>query len=169
MSEPMSAEMPMTGEDIVYEASKDSEGLAVEVPLLIALIDDAIRQAEHAAAEKAREEDVLRTVQREQRSWVAHNFGNRPSYYPLLGAVEELGELAHSHLKQEQGIRMLEGHEENAKDAVADIIVFLCDYASARGWDIAEILKKTWNEVKQRDWKSDPETSHLRALKERHE
>lgn len=43
---------------------------------------------------------MLRKLQEEQKPWVKHNFGDRPSWMPLLGAVEELGELAHAHLKK---------------------------------------------------------------------
>jgi len=115
-------------------------------------------------ASEAAEADTLRRVQREQVPWVLHNFGERESWQPLLGAQEELGELAHAHLKGHQGIRSGEDHEANAKDAVADVIIFLCDYSSSRGWDIAELLGSTWDEVKKRDWKKDPDTAHEAML-----
>lgn len=105
---------------------------------------------------KLMSQETLRRVQAEAVPWVKHNFGDRPSWQPLLGAQEELGELAHAHLKEIQGIRTDEDHEAKAKDAVADIIIFLCDYASARGWDITDILGDTWEQVKQRDWKKNP-------------
>lgn len=100
---------------------------------------------------------TLRQLQEEQRPWQQHNFPGREAYYPLLGAVEELGELAHEHLKDIQGIRGThEEHMEKAKDAVADTIIFLSDYCSAMGFDLQEIVEQTWNEVKKRDWKLDP-------------
>jgi len=75
----------------------------------------------------------------------------------LLGAVEELGELAHAHLKQEQGIRGTAAeHEEKAKDAVADVVIFLSDYCSKRGFEFQAIIEKTWAEVKKRDWRKNP-------------
>ena len=95
-------------------------------------------------------------LQAEQRPWVEHNFGKRPSYWPLLGAVEEIGELAHAHLKAEQGIRTGEDHAANKKDAVADIIIYLADYCSAEGIDLQSVVEETWAEVKQRDWKKHP-------------
>jgi NTP pyrophosphatase (non-canonical NTP hydrolase) len=79
---------------------------------------------------------------------------------PLLGIVEELGELAHSFLKDAQGIRQHENHEELMKDAVADIVIFLCDFCSAKEFDLESLVLKTWDEVKQRDWKKDPENAH---------
>jgi NTP pyrophosphatase (non-canonical NTP hydrolase) len=104
---------------------------------------------------------TLRELQEQQRVWVAHNFGERPSWHPLLGAVEELGELAHAHLKQTQGIRLHENHEENAKDAIADVVIYLADYCSSRGFDMQAIVEQTWEKVRQRDWKKNPNTAHV--------
>ena len=105
---------------------------------------------------------MLRKLQEEQKVWVAHNFGtDRPAYHPLLGAVEELGELAHAHLKGEQGIRTNEDHEAAAKDAVADVVIYLADYCTSRGFDFETLVQETWNLVKQRDWKKDPANAHV--------
>jgi NTP pyrophosphatase (non-canonical NTP hydrolase) len=100
---------------------------------------------------------TLRDIQSLHKSWAAYNFGeDRESWGPLLGAMEELGELAHAHLKEHQKIRVGEDHTENAKDAVGDIIMYLMDYCSIRGFDIEEIIIETWLTIKQRDWKKDP-------------
>lgn len=99
---------------------------------------------------------TFKQLQDEQRPWVAHNFPGRAAHIPLLGALEELGELAHAHIKAEQGIRVLEDHEANAKDAIGDVIVFLADYCTARGFDLQEIIETVWAQVKQRDWRNDP-------------
>ena len=95
----------------------------------------------------------LRQLQDELKPWQEHNFPDRPAYQPLLGVMEEAGELAHAHLKQEQNIRNNENHEANAKDAVADIVVYLADYCNARGFDFEVLLEETWLQVKQRDWR----------------
>lgn len=101
---------------------------------------------------------TFKQLQEEQRPWVEHNFPGREWWQPLLGAQEELGELAHAALKQHEGIRGTTAlHEENGKDAVADIIIFLADYTTARGWDLQEIVEQTWARVKQRDWQADPQ------------
>ena len=42
---------------------------------------------------------TFRRLQDEQRPWVEHNFAGREPWKPLVGAMEELGELAHAHLK----------------------------------------------------------------------
>ena len=106
---------------------------------------------------------MLKKMQEEQKPWVKHNFGDRPSWMPLLGVVEELGELAHAHLKKAQGIRVNENHDENIKDAVADIVIFLADYCSSVGIDLEKVVQETWDKVKQRDWKANPAT----AIKEK--
>lgn len=102
---------------------------------------------------------TFETLQNEHREWVVRNFGlTRPDvdgkfYQPVFGAMEEMGELAHSFLKRDQGIRgSYEEHTEKAKDAIGDITVFLADICSAQGWNYQEIVEQTWNHVKQRDW-----------------
>ncbi len=100
---------------------------------------------------------TLRQLQEEQRPWVKHNFPGRHPYYPLLGLMEELGELSHAHLKSLQGIRTSEDHDAAKIDAVADIVIFLADYCSGNGIDLQDALNLTWAKVKQRDWRADPE------------
>lgn len=119
---------------------------------------------------------MLKKLQKEQKVWVKHNFGDRGIHQPLLGVTEELGELSesdqeskdhvfeimkslgrlsHAHLKKEQGIRNNENHDENARDAVADIVIYLSDYCSAKGFDFEITVQETWDQVKRRDWKKD--------------
>lgn len=106
----------------------------------------------------------LKDLQREQVEWVQRNFPGRPWQMPLMGVSEELGELNHALLKQWQGIRgSHEKHEKDAMDAVGDIVIFLSDLCTARGWDLGGIVQRTWDKVKERDWS---ETSKL-ASKER--
>ena len=103
---------------------------------------------------------TLDGLQVEQRKWVKHNFPNRTNYHPLLGVVEEVGELCHAHLKHEQGIRGFEDQytfEQYAEDAIGDIIVFLADYCNANGLNLQKCLDDAWNSVKERDWIKDPE------------
>ena len=98
----------------------------------------------------------LSQVQKEQEAWAQKNFGNRKPYQPILGATEEIGELAHAYLKMEQGIRgTREQHEAAMKDAIGDCAVFLMDFCNQMGWDYAQIIEETWNHVKKRDWKAD--------------
>ena len=100
---------------------------------------------------------TLDLLQRQQEPWVSHNFGDRPAHVPLLGALEELGELAHAHIKGEQGIRHTP--EEIAamkRDALGDVIIYLADYATSQGINLQEAVEETWGKVIRRDWKADP-------------
>lgn len=73
---------------------------------------------------------------KERDEWVAKNFppyeGEIPGNDSILGCIEELGELAHAHLKSKQGIRgSTEAHDAAAKDAIGDVIVYLLGVISA--------------------------------------
>jgi NTP pyrophosphatase (non-canonical NTP hydrolase) len=95
----------------------------------------------------------LKTLQEEHRVWSTKNFDCTDKIHPILGVVEEVGELAHAILKQAQCIRGDYGaHELEAKDAVGDIIIYLVDVCSRRGWDLDDVVTSTWNQVKKRDW-----------------
>jgi NTP pyrophosphatase (non-canonical NTP hydrolase) len=101
----------------------------------------------------------LHLLQREHDEWIGRNFPGELEYQPLLGMVEEIGELSRAHLKGEQGIRR--GVDQiqvqmDKVDAVGDIVVYLAGYCSANGINLAEAVTRTWNKVKQRDWVADP-------------
>lgn len=95
----------------------------------------------------------LTELQQEVKNWLNRNFKARDAYHSLIGVVEELGELAHAHLKQIQGIRGTpEQHIADAQDAVGDILIYLVGYCVDRNFDLQEIIHKTWKKVKRRDW-----------------
>ena len=100
----------------------------------------------------------LRRFQQEERAWSEYNFGGTfgSGYRPLLGAMEELGELAHAHLKAEQGIRTNEDHQAGKRDAIGDTIIYLCDYCTNQGLTLEEVIRDTWEIVRVRDWKKYP-------------
>ena len=50
-----------------------------------------------------------------------------------------------------------------AKDSVGDIFIYLCDVCFRNGWDLGEIVSATWDEVKNRDWRTNPADAHLIA------
>lgn len=143
-------ESELTGEDTM----SDPEDLARCCPNCRQLLAELDRLREKRARLRAVVEagDTLARIQAEQGPWVKHNFGDRPAWMPVMGLAEEVGELSHAVLKREQGIRMEEGHSEAIRDALADIIIFACDVASAEGFDLREALDETWGNVKQRDW-----------------
>lgn len=84
--------------------------------------------------------------------WSHRNFGDQPSWKPLLGVGEEAGELYHAYLKLSQGIRMDEDHRAKMKDAVGDIVIYLADFCTREGLILAECITDAWEEVEQRDW-----------------
>lgn len=82
-----------------------------------------------------------------------------PSDRPLFGAVEEIGELAHAHLKGLQGIRHTpEEIAERKRDAVGDVLVYLADYCNREGVSLSACVERAWGEVRLRDWRSNKET-----------
>lgn len=101
--------------------------------------------------------NTLSILQQRRNAWVAHNFPERGEgnfnglVVGLMGATEELGELAHHILKRDQGIRK-EDHDAQIKDAVGDIIIYLMGIATHEGFDIGEVLVETWEQVEKRDW-----------------
>ena len=103
-------------------------------------------------------ESTLDRIQREQVPWVKHNFGDRHTWMPLVGLQEELGELSHAFLKKTQGIRTNEDHDANMRDAVGDIVIYLLDFCSGVGINLEKELVATWEKVKKRDWKANPES-----------
>lgn len=95
----------------------------------------------------------LSDIQKRRDAWVAYNFpgGKDTLITSTLGAVEELGELAHHILKRKQGIRKAD-HDAEIKDACADIIIYLLGVATHEGFDLGEVVSETWDRVEARDW-----------------
>ena len=100
----------------------------------------------------------LQEIQNGVFEWSRRNFGDQPSHRPLLGLVEEVGELCHAHLKREQGIRTNEDHVLQQIDAIGDIMIYLLDYCGREGISLEAALEETWAEVSKRDWRNKKET-----------
>lgn len=101
----------------------------------------------------------LNDIQTNQKMWQLKNFPNAKNYQPLLGIVEEVGELSHSHLKMEQGIRgTKEEHKLKIKDAIGDIVIFLAGYCNINNINLDSCVEMAWEEVKKRDWGSNKNT-----------
>lgn len=101
----------------------------------------------------------LQQLQREIGKWSQDQFGDNISKatgYPLgsqnalTGIVEEVGELNHVTICHHQGRR---GYDNSIKykadrdDALADILIFMCDYAEREGTDLLTLLNQTWDKV----------------------
>lgn len=100
----------------------------------------------------------LREMQARHAEWLAHNFPGQDPIDPLLGLIEEVGELAHAVLKRKQAIRTGEDHDAAEEDAMADILIYLLSYANANGKDLEEIAGRVLAEVHERDWVARPVT-----------
>ena len=99
--------------------------------------------------------------------WQIKNFpGNENSWHPLLGLQEELGELSHAYLKRAQGIRINEKHDENIKDAVGDIFIYLLDFCRREGISFEHCLDTAMDDVMKRDWKKDKASGMVEESKE---
>jgi NTP pyrophosphatase (non-canonical NTP hydrolase) len=94
---------------------------------------------------------MLKNLQNAHAIWQHHNFPNAEKWECLVGAMEELGELSHAHLKMKQGIRLNEDHSAAQKDAVGDVVIYLLGYCL----DIDECIESAWSEVSKRDWTID--------------
>jgi len=97
--------------------------------------------------------------------WRQHNFPKHQDGVNVIGAwenltgmMEEMGELSHAFLKKFQGIRTDENLDHLEKDAIGDLVIYLCGYCSRRGISLAECIDMAWWEVKDRDWIKYPGT-----------
>lgn len=93
----------------------------------------------------------LEQIQREQHEWTTRVFGPQSPTLPLLGVVEEVGELCHAVLKREQGIRLDEDHIAGERDALGDIVIYMLDYCNRRGYSLLELVNDAWEIVRKRD------------------
>lgn len=75
-------------------------------------------------------------IVKEHNLWLKKNFPNGKSYHSILGMIEEIGELSHAHLKDEEKIRLNENHNYNKKDALADTIIYLIGFCNYNNIDI---------------------------------
>ena len=108
----------------------------------------------------------LKELQKLATDWSKKNFGPHygSGYRNLLGLSEEVGELCHAQLKGEQGIRHTpEEILKMKKDAVGDIIIFLCNYCDSQDISIDECAELAWEEIKNRDWKKNNMTAGVQT------
>ena len=80
---------------------------------------------------------TLSEIQAELKVWTEYNFGQQESIIPIMGMIEELGELTHAHLKELQGIRKSDFLADK-KDAIGDITIYLLNYFNCIGKNIRD-------------------------------
>jgi len=97
---------------------------------------------------------IANELQNRLQIWLNHNFPNTTSDQQFKGVVEELGELSHADLKGEQGIRGYDKTktEEEIKDAVGDLVIYLCNYCTTKNINFKECVDIAFSEVIGRDW-----------------
>jgi NTP pyrophosphatase (non-canonical NTP hydrolase) len=97
----------------------------------------------------------LSDLQVELARWQVRNFGVVSHEQQALGVAEEAGELSHAVLKHAQRIRGMddvEAYREKAGDAIADVVIYAMQMATALRLDFATLVEGTARNVMQRDW-----------------
>lgn len=114
---------------------------------------------------------TFQDIQQEIGSWAKLQFGRNVSldtdkyHYgdcldeicSFYGMISELGELAALDVRAMQGRNKLHTaleRKEAREDALADCLVFMCDYASRTGIDLNVVLDRVWAKVRQRNQKT---------------
>jgi NTP pyrophosphatase (non-canonical NTP hydrolase) len=99
----------------------------------------------------------LTDLQIEVAAWQTRQPWEQNANDPLLGLIEEVGELSHAHLKMKQGIRgTKEEHQEAKEDAVGDILIYLADYCNKNQINMNQSMVFTWAKVSERNWTKFP-------------
>ena len=73
----------------------------------------------------------LKQLQSEHNEWAERNFGAHEAWQPLVGMIEELGELAEARR---------EGNVPKILDAIGDVMIFMCDFCSCVSFDFDELV-----------------------------
>lgn len=122
----------------------------------------------------------LDELQRQIGEWSQRNFEGNVSHLTgqslyeipsLLGVGEEVGEITSVVVKSHQG--RFKGTAEEAemkiKDGTADLMIFLCDFATRQNFSILEVLNNVWATVQKRSqvsWVEDKEKEDLKETVE---
>jgi hypothetical protein len=79
---------------------------------------------------------TLKQLQEENKVWATHNFGNvnrTYAYHPLLGIIEELGELEQA---------LYDMYTSDIWDAIGDVMIYMADYCNRMDLDLDMISKQ---------------------------
>jgi len=101
----------------------------------------------------------IREFQRQQKVWLYENFPNVEPWEALAGMTEEVGELAHAHLKGHNKIRGQDDTEMNRHykaDSLGDLFIYMASYCNTNGLDLEDCIMDAWKEVQQRNWRLNP-------------
>ena len=90
----------------------------------------------------------LTLLQEQIKAWQERIFPDETAEDMLIGAMEELGELAHNHRRIKWG----QANSVDIKDAVGDTIIYLINYCNKKDICFEDALINTWKEVSQRTY-----------------
>lgn len=106
---------------------------------------------------------TIREVNKAHAEWVSANFPEATKEDAVLGAIEELGELAHAMLKYKSRIRGFEdeiAYRAAVVDAAVDVYLYLLHLMLLMGEDYETAILRMSAHVHQRDWKAHPKTGY---------
>jgi NTP pyrophosphatase (non-canonical NTP hydrolase) len=95
---------------------------------------------------------TLRQLQDELTPWVAHNFGDQPSWQPMFGIIEELGELGEACDRYKEVAKQLtyrnyatlgpdlDDIKVDIRDAIADVVVYMANFCGKVDFDLQTIV-----------------------------
>ncbi len=69
-------------------------------------------------------------IQKEKHVWQEHNFPNTPTWAPILGMVEEIGELSKAFILHDTA---------EMKDAIGDVIIYMADLCNFTNLNLQEL------------------------------
>lgn len=83
--------------------------------------------------------EKLDAMQAEAKEWTKRNFPNQPSYHPLLGMVEELGEFCEAK------------NESDVQDALADFMIFTTNFCTHCSLSISALWQQRFTSLPSTD------------------
>lgn len=83
----------------------------------------------------------LKAIQAEQIVWSERNFGKQHARYPLIGILEELGEL---------GVAFNKDDRPEVLDAVGDVGIYALDFCGKKGWSLSDFWEaRKWFDAEE--------------------
>lgn len=82
------------------------------------------------------------TLQKEVMAWNAKNFPHAQPHHPLLGIVEEIGELMEAQSAIAVGKMAAEQGNTAARDAIGDAVIFMAVFCGMAGFSLLQLAEK---------------------------
>lgn len=99
----------------------------------------------------------IEEYQKRLKDWQILHFGSSPPEWLTVGMMEELGEMAHTLLKYQQGIREhrekdVEKFKKQLADDFGDVVVYGMQVLTHFGINAEDAMRDTFEHVLKRDW-----------------